>query len=384
MADAPTVPNSRGASSRFVMIDGLRGVAALSVAIQHFNGTIALAAPNWLPAWLASIATRGYLGVDVFFVLSGFVIAFSVRDGEYSGRYLGLFALRRSIRLDPPYWVAIFVEVLLVAVSGAVFPSVRKPMPSGGKLFSHFIYAQDILGYGGISPVFWTLCYEIQFYLLLVVLLVLWRKTQSGLPSSTRKPAVWLVLAGLFVASLEVRFGPWHLPIRGLALERWYEFFLGVLAWWVVSGRLRGIALVGACTLVTAVLMVARSEAINLLPVVVSGSIVLAGRAGRLNTLLGNRVLQYLGRTSYSLYLLHGPIGGRWISLLEKVLGSSFGIGWAYFAFASACAISFAASSIAWRLLEAPTIRLSKRIRLPSRAEERTAPAFAEPAVVTA
>src|SRR3954463_5453335 len=83
---------------RFRTIDGLRGIAALSVAIFHFNGALVRSTPNWIPHWAQAVASNGFLGVEVFFVISGFVIAFSVRDGEYSGRYLGRFALRRSIR----------------------------------------------------------------------------------------------------------------------------------------------------------------------------------------------------------------------------------------------------------------------------------------------
>jgi peptidoglycan/LPS O-acetylase OafA/YrhL len=364
MPNASTAPTT---AARFRTIDGLRGIAALSVAIFHFNGGIIRTTPDWIPAWAQGIATNGFLGVEVFFVISGFVIAFSVRDGSYSGRYLGLFALRRSIRLDPPYWLTIALELVLLKVSAMAFPSVAVPMPNSGQMVSHFFYLQDVLGYGGILPIFWTLCFEIQFYLLLVGLLVLWHKSSAFLSDETRKMLVYVVLSVLFVSSVFLRYSGWHLPIPGIALERWFQFFLGVLTYWVFSGRISMLPLALAYGAVIGAVIGWRAAPIQILPVLVSAVIVAVGRRGRLDSFLGNRPLQFLGRTSYSFYLLHGPIGYRWISLLQKIVGPSFGIAWAWFAFISAIAICSIASALTWKLIEEPTMRFSKRIRLPTR-----------------
>src|SRR4030095_167086 len=98
-------------SLRFRTIDGLRGLAALTVVIFHLHGQVAWTARDWLPRGLAAVMERSFAGVDVFFVISGFVIAYSVREGSYTWNYLTRFAARRAIRLDPPYWFAIFLEV---------------------------------------------------------------------------------------------------------------------------------------------------------------------------------------------------------------------------------------------------------------------------------
>ncbi|HEX3867599.1 MAG TPA: acyltransferase, partial [Gemmatimonadaceae bacterium] len=139
---------------RFRTIDGLRGIAAVGVAVFHFTISVDRAAPNWLPSWLGAIMRHGGYGVDVFFVISGFVIALSVRNGKYTPRYLGRFALRRAIRLDPPYWLTIGFEMMLVGVSVRLFPSLPETLPSIPKILSHLIYAQGILGYGHIIPIF--------------------------------------------------------------------------------------------------------------------------------------------------------------------------------------------------------------------------------------
>jgi peptidoglycan/LPS O-acetylase OafA/YrhL len=379
MAVAPAGPQ-RG--PRFHAIDGLRGVAALSVAVFHFNYAIVRSAPDWLPSLGQALAAKGFMGVEIFFVISGFVIAHSVRDGDYSFRYLGLFALRRSIRLDPPYWCAIALECVLLLASARFFPSLSHPLPAIAQTLAHLVYAQEILGYDEILPVFWTLCYEIQFYLVLISLLVVWHKTRHLLPErGTRLGAIGL-LAVLFASSLFVRYSGTHLPVRGLALERWFQFFLGALTYWVVSRRVAASYLAVAYGAIVATLIGYRAEVAQLLPVIISVGILLLGRRDLLDTVFNNRPLQFLGRISYSFYLIHDPIGWRWISLLERVAGGTFGLVWAWGAFFSALLLTVGASALMWRLIESPTMRVSKRIRLPARPRE-TEGRIDEPAIGT-
>jgi peptidoglycan/LPS O-acetylase OafA/YrhL len=245
-----------------------------------------------------------------------------------------------------------------------------RPLPSLAATFSHLIYAQEILGYGHIVPVFWTLCYEIQFYLLLITLLVIWKKARAVMPPRAWRTAGILVLAGLFAISLVLRYSGRHLPIHGIALERWFQFFLGALTYWVLSKRIGVSYLVVAYASIVAALVAYRADAAQLLPVVVSAGLLVLGRRGLLDSVFASRPLQFMGRISYSFYLIHSPIGWRWISLLERAMGPRFGLVWAWAAFASACAITIGASAVMWRLIESPTMRLSKRIRLPSRSSE--------------
>ena len=82
-------------------------VAALAVVFYHVQGALNRGDQAWFPDSMRQLAGGGHFGVNVFFVLSGFVIARSVRDGSMTPAYLGRFTLRRSVRLDPPYWSAI-------------------------------------------------------------------------------------------------------------------------------------------------------------------------------------------------------------------------------------------------------------------------------------
>ena len=127
---------------------------------------------GWLWAPVDWIARNGFVGVEIFFVISGFVIALSVSKGAPTPAYFGRFVLRRSIRLDPPYWTAILLELLLLHLTLRLFAGHPVTLPSTAQLVSHVFYLQDLLGYGNIVPIFWTLCYEIQFYAFFVGLVV--------------------------------------------------------------------------------------------------------------------------------------------------------------------------------------------------------------------
>ena len=95
---------------------------------------------SWLPVPARAVLDAGHLGVQIFFVLSGFVISYSVSRYRVDARFIGRFALRRSIRLDPPYWMSISLLCLGSAYAAkrllpdkvVRFPDARVPGgPSG-------------------------------------------------------------------------------------------------------------------------------------------------------------------------------------------------------------------------------------------------------------
>src|SRR5471030_2381991 len=94
-------------SQRMPALDAIRGVACLAVVWYHVYCFSALPQLLKLPSWIDRIIRHGFLGVEVFFVLSGVVIALSILGDRITWAYLGRFALRRSLRLDPPYWAAL-------------------------------------------------------------------------------------------------------------------------------------------------------------------------------------------------------------------------------------------------------------------------------------
>ena len=113
---------------RDVAINAWRGFAALLVAyfhcrqitwigIQQFHKTGARLDLNTVFSYLTFPIAWGSAGVPIFFVISGFVIAYSVRNARVTPGYLANYALRRSVRLDPPYWTTIAFVLLRRSLS---------------------------------------------------------------------------------------------------------------------------------------------------------------------------------------------------------------------------------------------------------------------------
>lgn len=352
-------------AQRMVFVDALRGLAALGVACYHINryGPLAEPASEVIPEWLAFVIDRGWIGVQVFFVISGFVIAYSVRNARITGKYLGTFALRRSIRLDPPYWATIVIVLLL----GAATYSAADPDPLIGPVtwqqcLAHLGYAQNICGYGNISVGFWTLCIEVQFYLLYICLMWLvqrfpGRGAEDGNPAPCGARILWfapLAVYSLFVCSHQSSLDMWIIHFFSM-------FFLGLLAWWALDDRVPSRVFWGYAALFVVRLSIdwAFEYAVALAAGV---AIYVVGRRGRLDTWLGASWLQYLGRISYSLYLIHYPVSWLIGRLGYRLTGDSpmAAAGWLLLAVLT----SIAAAHILCALVETPSIRFARRFKL--------------------
>lgn len=306
--------------SRIAFLDALRGFAAVAVMLHHYGERV-----GW--------HNIGNMGVPIFFTLSGFVIAMSVGSRpDRSLSFLGRFALKRSIRLDPPYWLSI-VGVLIIGYA------VNRESASISQVAAHLLYMQQLLSYEHIQVIYWTLCYEIQFYLALILLLWLARGYFG------------LALLGTLALSLADR----HLGVTddAVMVRHWFCFAAGAIVYYASSWRLPQRYFLAALVLVTGYGFGAPDGyAITAGLTALSIYAVIALKAESLGSWAP---LQFLGRISYSLYLTH-LIGG-WVvlSMALKVMP-----GWLAVLLASAVAIGSA--WIFHRLVEAPAIRWSRLV----------------------
>lgn len=172
-------------------LDLLRGLAALWVLLFHF---VELAPPA-LTAGLDSYFLRvGWCGVDLFFVLSGFLIGRIITGSPTPG--VRSFMVRRVLRIYPAFFVVLLLSLVLMKSEFLLPPHL--PL-----LVSHVFMLHNLIpGYGGaINGVFWTLGAEFQFYVLAAVLLLFIKHRQAF---------AWVVGAMLITALL-YRFGVYQL-----------------------------------------------------------------------------------------------------------------------------------------------------------------------------
>ncbi|MET9387314.1 acyltransferase [Streptomyces sp. NPDC002928] len=166
---AASAPRPR-AADRLRALDGLRLLAALMVCMYHFAGKNGEVAESWHQSpghmfpTLSRVATYGSLGVQFFFVISGFVICMSSW-----GRTMGAFFRSRVSRLYPAYWVAI----VLITAAAYIMPVVVRPLRSD-ELLLNLTMLQQPMGANRVLGVDWTLWVEVRFYALFA-LCVVWR-----------------------------------------------------------------------------------------------------------------------------------------------------------------------------------------------------------------
>jgi peptidoglycan/LPS O-acetylase OafA/YrhL len=340
LADATTAVATKPANRRYSNIEALRGVASIGVALFHFSGQLNSAVP-------LVFQSVGWLGVDVFFVISGFVIPLSLYGRDYRLRDFPHFMLRRLVRLEPPYFASIALGLLLWYLS-TLAPGFRGTEPdySFGQIAFHFFYAIPLTSYSWLSPVYWSLAYEFVFYIIV------------GLTFSfliNREIEFTILAAALIGAVSYYAFAQFDVKIL--------EFTVGILLLRLVvnnAPRLRLCAWLAVC--LAGVFWTGGG--------LILGAVLLAaGTIYFLRDVQFGRWAYFVGGISYSLYLTHTVIGGRVINL-----GRRFGEGALYEALLviAALAVAVLFSVLFARFIEAPARHASHRIRLfPANAPSR-------------
>ena len=308
------------------VLDPLRGLAALAVAVFHFTNN------GWLPAahWLAKLGFHGHHGVQTFFVISGFVVPYAMWLGGYSLKNFAPFMARRLVRIYPPY----LASAVFIGTTSYLTPAPGSLPLTALDYASHLLFLNELLGRPWLMDIYWTLALEVQFYLLAALAwpLLASRKT-------------WLFTCA---AATAVAIGfVWN---RDHCLPRLIEYFLlGIALFRQHAGIDK--PLTSAALLASLAGMVwwkdgAFAIVAALLPVVAKFTIHTVSKPA-----------QSLGKISYSLYLFHLIAGASFLSALAPDIVSP---AWRCAMIPPALAVSIVAAWLAYRLIEAPAIRWSK------------------------
>ena len=152
---------------KYNSIQILRGFAAVFVLLYH--ATRHYQEQNL--TFLNGFFQHGYFGVDLFFVISGFVIPYTMFKSQYQYKDAGTFMLRRLARIEPPYWCSIALIFLTEYISTFFRFYKDKVIAFSWKdLFYHIFHLNDFLDKPWLRGIYWSLAIEVQFYLLMAIL----------------------------------------------------------------------------------------------------------------------------------------------------------------------------------------------------------------------
>jgi peptidoglycan/LPS O-acetylase OafA/YrhL len=177
------------------------------------------------------------------------------------------------------------------------------------------------------------------------------------------KPLAVAVLAALYVVSMLGRYDIGLSIADWFALERWYQFFLGTLTYWLTAGQVRGRTLVASWGVLGLVLTIS-GDGIGAVPIATSALLWWSHRRDGMQTMLSGAAWQFLVAVSYSLYLFHLIFGWRFIRAVGLVTGPDVPASVAVVVYISGCAVSIVGAWVMWRIVERPSIKLSRAVGL--------------------
>lgn len=393
-------PNASG--DRILILDGLRGIAVILVLFAHFFPNLNYA-PSRILAWTNNFAMSGWVGVDLFFVLSGFLITGILLGTRGRPDYFRNFYIRRALRIFPLYYGALLIVYGLLPLAGVLTPVDL------GRVWElqawNWAHCSNVAM--GLDPNhlynervnfshFWSLAVEEHFYLAWPV--VVWL-------TPTRR--LGTVCVGIVLFAVAVR----SVAEFGFAAPNW--FFKqtpcridslavgGLLAVAARSGRLgeyrvrmalvAGLIGVGLVVLFVNLRCLAvhhwltRSVGFTVLAVFfasVIGLAVTVRPSSRTWRLLANPVLCFFGTYSYGIYVIHGmltPVLGAWTPAEEWIAATgspalgSFGV------FAVRVAISVTLAVVSWHLYEKQFLKLKRHFEYTPSPTAAKHPPLSEP-----
>jgi peptidoglycan/LPS O-acetylase OafA/YrhL len=193
---------------RIVALDIIRFFAALSVVLYHY---ISRFDSNVYPL-MSEVTKFGYLGVPLFFMISGYVIALSANN-----RTAFQFAASRFVRLYPALWASVIFTVLIM-----LFLTDKKY--SMGQILANFTLLNEYLGYEDIDSVYWTLKAELKFYACISLLLLIGAFNKHHIWLS-----LWLGITVMHAASGQPFFMGWFIT------PAYSSFFIAGVAFYLIQ-----------------------------------------------------------------------------------------------------------------------------------------------------
>jgi peptidoglycan/LPS O-acetylase OafA/YrhL len=352
---------------RLEYLDSLRGLAALYVLVYHLAKMPPMA--TGLPGFADSFVLFGGSGVILFFVISAFCLCLTMPGRDVSATDLADFYTKRFFRIAPLFYAVVALTCLRNFLVRDIVPPGADILANATFTFNLFPGMQDSLVFAG-----WTIGVEMLFYLVFPALFVALRGMPAKLGALILTGLAFpLLMSGLGHASAMTEFDRDRYAL--LTVVRYLPtFILGMIAFHLVGSlqARRATGAIGAgCLAAGAVVFAAAVGGVlpkpHLSPVIwesAAFALMVVGLALRPVRFVVNRATRFLGRISYSVYLLHGPV----ILLINRpvfprieALGlpqaAVFGL-----SLAVTLGVTLVVSWIAYRMVERPGIAFGRRL----------------------
>ena len=293
------IPNPN--KDRFVVLDSLRGLAALGVALSHY--TYLYDKYFGLNYDYPDFNILGASGVELFFILSGFVIFYSINKTLDAKQFL----LKRAIRLYPTYWVCLISTFTIVKVGG-LEGGLEVKFTDALLGLSMF---QQLIGIPPVDRSYWTLIPELFFYLSMAGLILL------GLIKQLRYLGIlWIVLSYIHIEIYHIRFLGLFLN-----LDYMYFFYSGILLFFIKTNKRDYLSWI---QLFICILLISINSGSQLMitTLTIYGLYILFifNKLDFLNL----KPLIFLGQISYAWYLIHQNVGYVIMNAMKPYIQNNF------------------------------------------------------------
>ena len=326
-------------------IQALRGLACLAVYFLHFFADKKVLPPN---NFIVEASKYGFLGVQAFFIISGFIIPYSMYRNQYKLKNFWSLFKRRIVRIELPYIASIFLLVILSYGGYLFFGNHQESFRINWKnVLLNIGYLNVFVGTEFINFAYWTLFVELQFYICIGLIY----------PLIVSNNTFWRYLVFIPILSLNYFWG-----VGALVLHSHFPLFMiGIFTFQYAIGIIKSkeyflvtvITILGNAFWTNEILKI--ENAIPIATVSVCALFFIFTFKNK------NKMLDFLGKVSFSLYLIHVPVTnfllpilGRYIHRPIYVLIYRFGVlGLAVF-----CSYLF------YTMIEKPALKLSKKFKI--------------------
>lgn len=341
---------------KFYGVDFLRVVACLSVCLFHFCNLKVDDSFGYLSKdnWLLKVSNFIWYFMFCFFIISSYVLFFSLKNENYSYNNFKTFILRRFWRIYPPFLISVLVFILiqyLFTLNPSYNGSAYKIDPN--KLISNLLFCPSLFGQEWYNPIYWTLAIEFQFYIVLGLIFPL--LNSEIFKKSYFYEAIAIVIT-YFTIYLDLT---WLNFNKQTILSYWDLFYIGFILYRYKSDTIGSPKFIILALLTLPGIFIhyflTENFTIFFVSIISSGIIIFMNKQ--------HKVILKISDISYSFYLTHGFTGGLFIYFTRNIfLGDNLRTGIVI----SACIFSLIGSLPYYWIIEKPFQKISKKLSLNS------------------